>query len=610
MLNLPESIKALFKRDSVLKNFRVHFPNGGFSDITNENIVEESVKFSESLCSQNIFRFGCAEASVLEFETIGVGNMYGKIIEAGIEIDTSSLSAADISTIQAGTWDGTLVLAADSDIGYGFFRVPLGVFRVESCPRNHGAMTHRRVTAYSVDINADSYESFKLKTGSATEKYYHASAEKIIMSALSDTEIAAAGWSKTQITPVMSTSSNVTVQVLIPVYESQPDRIPIYIGGQWHYVVLADITYSTRRCCPGNDGAANGYGVPSDDLFGIDLHTRYTQVYKDASSFISRTVRVKVSDILSLFYKTSLSEYLASKVKDLGACIIAAPKQNGDNSPFNPQYFYITGNMDAFYPYLNNEQIASISIPNIVEINLVGNGDAALGTQTTNYTSQYGSSFKLYKYTTSGANNGISFDTTGQRRTSDGITFVNTFINAYGYKNLAQGLFEAYAEFLKQDRLGGYEVFRLDSSSPQSVSPGDYSDCWWDEYNIAPIGTVVITFLDGNAGEKTSEINIGDGSSVYDMTDNEMLKTLDNASYSSVKTIIDTNFTPYAGAVSFTPVDLTMQGWPWLEAGDALEITAEDGTVVKTYAMRVEMSGIQNLVAAITAQGGQVIEEV
>lgn len=113
MLNVPNSIKALYQTDGVRKNFRVHFPNGEFSDITNSNVVQESVKFTESLCSQSTFKFGLAEASVLEFETVGVGNMFGMTIEASMEIDTSSLSAADISAIQADEGDGSLVLAAD-----------------------------------------------------------------------------------------------------------------------------------------------------------------------------------------------------------------------------------------------------------------------------------------------------------------------------------------------------------------------------------------------------------------------------------------------------------------------------------------------------------------
>ena len=104
MLNLPESIKALFKRDSVLKNFRVHFPNGGFSDITNENIVEESVKFSESLCSQNIFRFGCAEAQAYADGAFSPGGGADGVVLRVVGDDGSGLPQ-HLSVLEVGTPD-------------------------------------------------------------------------------------------------------------------------------------------------------------------------------------------------------------------------------------------------------------------------------------------------------------------------------------------------------------------------------------------------------------------------------------------------------------------------------------------------------------------------
>ena len=46
MLNIPESVKNLFKTDGVRKNFRVRFPDGELPDITNSSIVQESVRFT------------------------------------------------------------------------------------------------------------------------------------------------------------------------------------------------------------------------------------------------------------------------------------------------------------------------------------------------------------------------------------------------------------------------------------------------------------------------------------------------------------------------------------------------------------------------------------
>ena len=108
MLTIPTTITGLLHQESVPKNFRVIFPNGELPDLTNKDMIRESVRFTESICSREYFRFGLAEASVMEFETVGVPDMRGMTIQAFCEVCTSSLSAADIAAIQAGTWDGML----------------------------------------------------------------------------------------------------------------------------------------------------------------------------------------------------------------------------------------------------------------------------------------------------------------------------------------------------------------------------------------------------------------------------------------------------------------------------------------------------------------------
>ena len=124
MLTIPGTIETLLTQAAVRKNFRVEFPDGEHSDLTNTSILKESVQFTESVCSENVFKFGCTERSTISFTAVGVPNIKGCRIRCSIEIDTSSLTAAQISAIQSGTYDGTLVLAADSDLGYGYYRIP------------------------------------------------------------------------------------------------------------------------------------------------------------------------------------------------------------------------------------------------------------------------------------------------------------------------------------------------------------------------------------------------------------------------------------------------------------------------------------------------------
>ena len=86
MLDISTRAKELAMQGSTRKKLRIHFPNGEREDITNENLVSESMSFTESVLSDDNFHFGTAEASVLDFQTIGVGNIDGCEIEASIEM--------------------------------------------------------------------------------------------------------------------------------------------------------------------------------------------------------------------------------------------------------------------------------------------------------------------------------------------------------------------------------------------------------------------------------------------------------------------------------------------------------------------------------------------
>lgn len=165
MLHIPEPIKNLISLDGVLKNFRVVFPNGEHSAITNDNIIKESVKFSESLCSQNYIKFGLCESSCLRFSCVNVPNITGVEFFAYIDIDITSLPVADR------TQYATYTLTHDGILMY-FYEVPLGRFKVESSERDANMMK-RNIIAYSVDttfepLQAETYKQNKSRSTGGT----------------------------------------------------------------------------------------------------------------------------------------------------------------------------------------------------------------------------------------------------------------------------------------------------------------------------------------------------------------------------------------------------------------------------------------------------------
>lgn len=115
MLNIPEEVKELFKDSDVKKNIRIRFPNGEREDIVNDNIEEESLSFTESICSQDALKFGLCEAPVLEFSTAEIENIKGMEIEASIEIDVSTAEDAT-KTIQLVNGIGTFEMEVVSDL--------------------------------------------------------------------------------------------------------------------------------------------------------------------------------------------------------------------------------------------------------------------------------------------------------------------------------------------------------------------------------------------------------------------------------------------------------------------------------------------------------------
>ena len=92
------------------------------------------------------------------------------------------------------------------------------------------------------------------------------------------------------------------------------------------------------------------------------------------------------------------------------------------------------------------------------------------------------------------------------------------------------------------------------------------------------------------------------------IADNFVIQYLDGATESTVNALLDTTLIPALEAVNFTPVELHMRAMPWIEAGDALQITTEDGEVVNTFAMSHAISGIQMLQATIESSGGELVE--
>ena len=559
MLNVPEAVKALFKTDGIQKNFRVHFPNSEYRDLTNSDIVAGSVKFTESVCSKDVLQFGLAEASRIEFECVGVPNIYGATIECFCEVDTSSLSA-EYQTVKA-------------DVSYPVYAVPYGLFRVQSCPRNAGAMTHRRVEGYSTALEKSAEMSSFLRGKLSARVANTPTSLQVVPLLVAQETNDITGLTLTEST---LTDASTSMQELV----------------RWH-----------------NDGHLyTAYWTPLSGFF----HRMFT-INNNLNSLLRFTCDIDISQI----------EQIYTDAIELG---IPAEEMQNLRGILEPSVWYPNG-LRAFipfddptdsgyiYPHLGDMCYLSYPSPSSTATLRIDRDGALL--HRYEYTSSYISNVVCKRYDLTDTSQMMRIQIKQTSGTEDGSSRYHSFINSLDYGSLFDGYEELSASYGQASRSGWLKSVTLSKSSPVTISKSEHSDFWFDEYSISPIGSIKYTYYDIDLKQEQTQIySFGEGLSEYDMTDNYLLKHLavsasdltnDQTVEEYVQSLFDTYFIPNITDISFIPVDLDMIGLPYIEAGDYIEVVAEDNTVVGTYVLSRTLSGEQYLTDAVESKGGEII---
>lgn len=636
MLTVPAQIQALFKTDGINKNFRVHFPNGENADLTNADIISESVRFTESVCSKQVFQFGLSERSQIEFECVNVQNIYGMTIECGIEIDTTSLSAADISTIAGNPGDGVLVLEANSDIGYGFYRVPLGVFVVDNCPRSHGAMWRRQVTAYSNEYGQDLLLNKMLQTPNPFDTL-KISQEAYTAMVEGDTS---------EFTESALTLTNMA-------YDNAAQGFYDSAGSIYYF----DFNYSgmdtTKRIqtayIPNMSYAMDFFKAEytASDLddyaaLGANIAAAITAAGYDLT-YNSQRVKVFDSNEAALkahapaLFSPALFVQIYSSGSNVGHLTYNIPIVSDELNPvISPTNSGVTTLSQVGTGYLTYQFLTVTNVSGGVQFQLLkGTGMSVVGTYTVTTPAFTVSNVTAKKYTVTNTPSVYFYvkptlTTAGYfldyQRAVNGNSAADAMLNGYTYANAlgvqkgTNALLELNAQFGRFGRSGQFERIRLDNSAPYAINTGEYSELWWDEYNISPVGRIDYQF--GN-GELSSSYNTGAGLSIYTMDQNDWMQkmtpdivpavagqTPEQTISNTINTALASLFAPYVSAIAFTPADATITGLPYLEAGDCIGIDDGNGGTVETYILRRTMTGIQTLFDVIESSGGEIITGV
>lgn len=577
MINLTSAQQAIVKDDETVKNFRVHFPNGERADLGNSDIVYESVTFKESVCSDQSFRFGGADASCIEFETVGVGNIIGLTIECSMIF---SLLGSTVT-------------------------IPYGTFIVDSCPRDHASMVHRKVTAYSPNVNNGSlseYEQRKLSRPRSDTAVYRPN----LLYLLEETFGFLDGIThETTTKSTYGEQSRNTELSLRTVIDSDN------IQHAYKLRVTADVRFISDT----------GYG---NALYKLDFDHDPT-CWEAYVSMMENSTDVYGHSFEN--YTDSIRYYFGINVNNADLTTLSDPHQ-------------------LIYPFFStsSDSVRIVEFYHITKIELLdvvsGIGEVHLGLLGP-YDPCTNVSYTKYKITNTYVPVHLEFNHTLE------VGSRYNFINAYSIADLVTGYAELSAGFFRRNRDNTFTLLHLDNSSPYALTASDVEgSAWWDEYVIKPIGRVTYTFKDEN-GDQVSEYVIDEYSqSVYDMSANYLLKNMaldvedvsatsdmtdiqkyytmsgnwyyydgsawtNAGAYTDITTIIDklieTYFVPYIGTVDFVPLEATFRGMPFLQCGDAITLTAADGTVINSYILNQSFDGIQHISQDVETVQGIVI---
>lgn len=624
MLNIPDTVKALFKLDNIKKNFRVQFPNGEFDDLTNNNIVMDSVKFTESICSADTFRFGLAESSVIEFETVGVGNMRGMTIKCSCEICIDSLTTAQKNEIRSYNGDGEYYQKpAATEQGWEFYRVPYGVFVVSECPRNSFNPVHRRVIAYTpayfTEMNPYELTKTRLRcvnTDADNPPHYTPDAALLVygqLAYLGDDVLLSEGFTKTQVTTY--TSLQLHPFHTFPTFE---------INGTDGVVYSFELRgIEAQGLLAGNNGGGDTIlGVSGAGTVNYDDWVQQIKAAIQATpiSFPTSAYNPQSMTLIAFFTLDDFVEALVTSRFDVTGLLVGTGAHYATRPYFWVEALSANGSQDyeesialdtniettCAYPGGRNDPIwtSCILFPRSFDLQITNKSTSAVSVTQLRKTAADFAGRTFWRYTPPAD---LPLLGTALDFAPKAAYGGSNYLGAYDIAGIVSGFLELRAEFAAPKRNGGVKVFRLLRTAVESVSESQYSDAWWDEYVQRNIGSVRYTVKDSNF-TYTAEVRFGRGLGVYSMEGNAILEAL-SLSQAEISNLIYTNFAVYVSNFSLNDTEVeNMRSLPYLESGDLFTLDANSGETISVYITRQTHKGELFPMADLQEVGNTIVD--
>ena len=589
----------------------------------NSNLVAESVKFDERMCSDTELKFGLCEGSSVEFQYFGITNILGWHITVYIDIEYKNENG---------------VIA--------WHTIPMGQYDVTECSRQ-ASTGIIKVTAYN-KLRSDKFD--KDVTSELTAMLQTAGSSGMQMYDVLSQLTSGEGISKTSETPINTqVFTKPTVDqygtyynlLLCPVtveydwqgaitgytrmtgfrYEIDRQKFVIATETQWnssnYYRVIIKLNallsfvnniYSQWKDTPiwigQNEGVMSG-----DANCGttIDQYIRGNYAY---SRVLRGYVELKYTDNTSTYYDV----YPNGGINNLGFITnILSDLMNVEGYKGVGVFLYLPilfktrvieqelQDPPVIWPATSDDMItvdpaaSDVQAATALAISAITNNNSGTANPTLEMSYVVNStpieSTKIYLSDILSDSNSITL-----RELQSAVFEINC---QYGKLDRVTDLF-AGIELNKGRLYPRDDLYPADSLYPLGESEGGYpamySKLWADEGNIRTFRYLIITYKgteNGQEVEKKLQRTVNaNGTDDYNMSDNWLFKNL---------VWTDADVGAYADAmvlkmqgISWFPFEMWCAGLPYLESGDEIEIAMQEGAY-RSYVLRRTLSGIQNL---------------
>lgn len=626
MIKVPNNIRQLCEKDSCRKNIRIHFVNNENDDLTNNDILTESVSLTEAICSGEL-RFGLCESSIFTAECKLDRNLKGAEILVTLEIDISNESETFIFE------NGHV----KDDVDFPFYEIPYGRFVIKSCKKSKNGL--RQIEAYTQTLGDDKVTS----DGTVSFLDY----------GLQDSE---------RVKMEYAVKSNVAYKMNIPAFVySNVGQIekPSEFDGEVEItgtttpapfrgsavVLYEDGTWS--RMWGGSSDASceidyYQFDTLDEALYYVEFATHETResLNKKLCDFYSERLGKKCVD-----FRFNTWTYVDSSPIDPTTPYISVMQEGSILAPGTT--YRTTGNISesgsCFSPFLSRASSESIKYTVYFMKNFTVNlnRDSLTIDLVHDFSIKKVSGvFNNLSLTFPRTNNNVYVSNKYQLNYRDlltnGMTVTkkdksgNTVTQQYqlSFRELIEGFAELNATFGMYWRHAGAFAFK-GLNFPTSVYPGEgitpgsttkpdgavylidksaIEDITFDDELTKPYYRILATCSPSNATEESeieykvnSELLIDAKHSLdYDITSNYCLKTIPMTT-----TQIRNYMVVLADAlqkIRYMPCEIVLRGIPFVEAGDWVEFETNDGTMI-TNVLRQTIRGVQSLRTNIESEG-------